>query len=66
MLKGIMTPEDVSGNLRIYIKRSLNVFSPQPPEEFVKNYLVLIPCQSFSDFQKMLDLKVRSSSCGIY
>ena len=28
-----------------------------PPEAFVDLYLVLIPCQSFSDFQKMLDLK---------
>ena len=28
-----------------------------PPEAFVDHYLVLIPCQSFSDFQKMLDLK---------
>lgn len=32
--------------------------SPEsPPEGFVDHYLVLIPCQSFSDFQKMLDLK---------
>ena len=31
-----------------------------PPEEFVKHYLLLIPCQSFSDFQKVLDLKVRA------
>lgn len=29
-----------------------------PPEEFVQHYLLLIPCQSFSDFQKVLDLKV--------
>lgn len=28
-----------------------------PPEAFVDHYLVLIPCQSFGDFQKMLDLK---------
>lgn len=28
-----------------------------PAEAFVDHYLVLIPCQSFSDFQKMLDLK---------
>ena len=28
-----------------------------PPAAFVDLYLVLIPCQSFSDFQKMLDLK---------
>ncbi|GAA5851582.1 hypothetical protein JCM8547_001139 [Rhodosporidiobolus lusitaniae] len=28
-----------------------------PPEEFVKHYLLLVPCQSFSDFQKVLDLK---------
>ncbi|MBW0469863.1 hypothetical protein O181_009578 [Austropuccinia psidii MF-1] len=28
-----------------------------PAEDFVKHYLLLIPCQSFSDFQKILDLK---------
>lgn len=34
------------------------IMSPEsPPEAFVDHYLVLIPCQSFSDFQKMLDLK---------
>lgn len=34
------------------------IMSPEsPPEGFVDHYLVLIPCQSFSDFQKMLDLK---------
>ncbi|ORY89757.1 Vps53-like protein [Leucosporidium creatinivorum] len=31
--------------------------SEDPPEEFVKHYLLLVPCQSFSDFQKVLDLK---------
>lgn len=33
----------------------------EPAEEFVKHYLLLVPCQSFSDFQKVLDLKVRPS-----
>lgn len=34
------------------------IMSPASPAEgFVDHYLVLIPCQSFSDFQKMLDLK---------
>lgn len=34
------------------------IMSPaSPPESFVDHYLALIPCQSFSDFQKMLDLK---------
>ncbi|GAA96475.1 hypothetical protein E5Q_03142 [Mixia osmundae IAM 14324] len=28
-----------------------------PPDAFVQNYLILIPCMSFSDFQKILDLK---------
>lgn len=32
--------------------------SEEPAEEFVKHYLLLVPCQSFSDFQKVLDLKV--------
>ena len=31
----------------------------EPAEEFVKHYLLLVPCLSFSDFQKVLDLKVR-------
>jgi hypothetical protein len=36
------------------------IMSPdEPPEEFVKHYLLLVPCQSFSDFQKVLDFKVR-------
>lgn len=36
------------------------VMTPEEPaEEFVKHFLLLIPCQSFSDFQKVLDLKVR-------
>ena len=30
----------------------------EPAEEFVKHYLLLVPCLSFSDFQKVLDLKV--------
>lgn len=29
-----------------------------PADDFVRHYLLLIPCQSFSDFQKVLDLKV--------
>ncbi|KAI7961141.1 hypothetical protein MJO28_001630 [Puccinia striiformis f. sp. tritici] len=34
------------------------IMSPiHPPEEFVKHYLVLVPCQSFTDFQKVLDFK---------
>ncbi|PLW56943.1 hypothetical protein PCANC_01209 [Puccinia coronata f. sp. avenae] len=34
------------------------IMSPdEPPEEFVKHYLLLVPCQSFSDFQKVLDFK---------
>ncbi|EGG13211.1 GARP complex subunit Vps53 [Melampsora larici-populina 98AG31] len=33
------------------------LINEEPAEEFVKNYLLLIPCQSFSDFQKVLDLK---------
>lgn len=36
--------------------------SEDPAEDFITHYLVLIPCQSFSDFQKMLDLKVRPQS----
>ena len=32
--------------------------SEEPAEEFIKHYLVLVPCQSFADFQKVLDLKV--------
>lgn len=32
--------------------------SPESPaEDFVKHYLLLIPCQAYSDFQKVLDLK---------
>jgi hypothetical protein len=35
------------------------IMTPEDPaEDFVNNYLVLVPCQSFSDFQKVLDLKV--------
>lgn len=30
----------------------------EPAEEFIKHYLLLIPCQSFTDFQKVLELKV--------
>ncbi|GAA6008665.1 Vps53p [Rhodotorula paludigena] len=34
------------------------IMSPEdPPEDFVKHYLLLVPCQSFSDFQKVLELK---------
>ncbi|CAH7686871.1 GARP complex subunit Vps53 [Phakopsora pachyrhizi] len=34
------------------------IMTPEDPaEDFVKHYLLLIPCQSFSDFQKVLDLK---------
>ncbi|WAQ85678.1 hypothetical protein PtA15_6A306 [Puccinia triticina] len=34
------------------------IMSPvEPPDEFVKHYLLLVPCQSFSDFQKVLDFK---------
>ncbi|GAA6017676.1 hypothetical protein JCM11491_001165 [Sporobolomyces phaffii] len=29
----------------------------EPAADFVRHYLLLIPCQSFSDFQKILDLK---------
>ncbi|KAI5477878.1 GARP complex subunit Vps53 [Pseudohyphozyma bogoriensis] len=29
----------------------------EPAEEFVKHYLLLVPCQSFSDFTKVLELK---------
>ncbi|GAA5975069.1 hypothetical protein JCM5350_004573 [Sporobolomyces pararoseus] len=29
----------------------------EPADNFVGHYLLLIPCQSFSDFQKVLDLK---------
>lgn len=32
----------------------------EPAEEFIKHYLLLIPCRSFSDLQKVLDLKVSS------
>lgn len=39
------------------------IMTPEDPaEEFVKHYLLLVPCQSFSDFQKVLDLKVSSCS----
>lgn len=31
----------------------------RPAEDFIGHYLALVPCQSFSDFQKILDLKVR-------
>lgn len=35
------------------------IMTPEDPaEDFVKHYILLIPCQSFSDFQKVLDLKV--------
>lgn len=30
----------------------------EPAEEFIRHYLMLVPCQSFSDFQKLLELKV--------
>ncbi|KAG0146760.1 hypothetical protein CROQUDRAFT_43939 [Cronartium quercuum f. sp. fusiforme G11] len=34
------------------------IMTPEDPvEDFVKHYILLIPCQSFSDFQKVLDLK---------
>ncbi|GAA5915432.1 hypothetical protein JCM6882_001421 [Rhodosporidiobolus microsporus] len=34
------------------------IMTPEDPaEEFIKHYLLLVPCQSFSDFQKILDLK---------
>ncbi|BGP16853.1 hypothetical protein JCM10213_002616 [Rhodosporidiobolus nylandii] len=34
------------------------IMTPEDPaDEFVKHYLLLVPCQSFSDFQKVLDLK---------
>ena len=34
------------------------VMTPDSPaDDFVSHYLLLIPCQSFSDFQKVLDLK---------
>ncbi|GAA5969374.1 hypothetical protein JCM8115_003118 [Rhodotorula mucilaginosa] len=34
------------------------IMSPEDPaEEFVRHYLLLVPCQSFSDFQKLLELK---------
>ncbi|GAA5844731.1 hypothetical protein JCM9279_002899 [Rhodotorula babjevae] len=34
------------------------IMSPEEPaEDFVKHYLLLIPCLSFSDFQKVLELK---------
>ena len=36
----------------------------QPPEAFVRNYLILIPSQSFSEFQKVLDIIVRVRSDG--
>lgn len=43
------------------------VMTPEdPPEGFINNYLILVPCQSFSDFQKVLDLKVRPFSSPIY
>lgn len=36
------------------------IMSPDDPaDEFVRHYLLLVPCQSFSDFQKLLELKVR-------
>lgn len=39
------------------------IMSPEDPaEEFVRHYLLLVPCQSFSDFQKLLELKVRFST----
>ncbi|POY71074.1 hypothetical protein BMF94_5831 [Rhodotorula taiwanensis] len=34
------------------------IMSPDDPaDEFVRHYLLLVPCQSFSDFQKLLELK---------
>ena len=40
--------------------------SPEDPaEEFVRHYLLLVPCQSFSDFQKLLELKVRLSMSSL-
>lgn len=42
------------------------LMSPEdPPDDFVKHYLLLIPCQSFSDFQKVLDLKVGAASTDL-
>lgn len=52
-----------------YVSRSIQrvdtllkiIMSPEDPaDNFVRHYLALIPCQSFSDFQKVLDLKVRN------
>ncbi|GAA5896977.1 hypothetical protein JCM5296_002672 [Sporobolomyces johnsonii] len=49
-----------------YVSRSVQkidtllkvIMTPEDPaDEFVKHYLLLVPCQSFSDFQKVLDLK---------
>ncbi|GAA5834429.1 hypothetical protein JCM3766R1_005209 [Sporobolomyces carnicolor] len=49
-----------------YVSRSIQrvdtllkiIMSPEDPaDNFVRHYLALIPCQSFSDFQKVLDLK---------
>ncbi|CEQ41324.1 SPOSA6832_03023 [Sporobolomyces salmonicolor] len=52
-----------------YVSRSVQkidtllkvIMTPEDPaDEFVKHYLLLVPCQSFSDFQKVLDLKRNS------
>ncbi|GAA5880538.1 hypothetical protein JCM16303_005423 [Sporobolomyces ruberrimus] len=49
-----------------YVSRSIQrvdtllkvIMTPEDPaDDFVRHYLLLIPCQSFSDFQKVLDLK---------
>ncbi|GAA5897830.1 Vps53p [Sporobolomyces salmoneus] len=49
-----------------YVSRSVQrvdtllkvLMTPEDPaDDFVRHYLLLIPCQSFSDFQKVLDLK---------
>lgn len=42
---------------RIDIMLQVIMFPSTPNEEFVDHYLILIPCQSFGDFQKILDLK---------
>ncbi|SDA00050.1 BZ3500_MvSof-1268-A1-R1_Chr9g10412 [Microbotryum saponariae] len=69
LLHLVLPPGDTSAvpmSYSRYVSRSVTkidtllkvIMTPEEPaEEFVKNYLVLVPCQSFSDFQKVLDLK---------
>lgn len=66
LLPQLSTETSVPSSYTRYVTKSIGkldtllkvIMTPdEPAEEFVKHYLLLIPCQSFSDFQKVLDLK---------